>query len=186
MSALSGISPYNASGYDYSGSTSTGPASATNTSLNNALPAQDSVDLQSDASLIDSMFPQSTLSAPAPVGYPTNIEQAAQNQAILANNPNLAQMISQESSSPVMEPLMADLQVLQTTESASQISTSQTAAGQYASSSLSPAISGMEALQDVAAANAFTSNPSMAQSLLQSYDPGLILPQVGSLIDTTV
>jgi hypothetical protein len=43
----------------------------------------------------------------------------------------------------------------------------------------------MEALQDVVNANAFTSNPSMAQALLQSYDPGLSIPQVGSLVNTT-
>ncbi len=175
---MSGITPYSASGYDYSGSTPSGSASAANTPSNDALQTQDSVDLQSDASLISSIFPQSSLSAPGSVSYPTNIEQAVQDQTILTNNPDLAQTISQQASSPAMEPLTAALQVLQTMGSAST-------AGQSASSSLSSAISGMEALQDVTTANAFTTNPSMAQSLLQSYDPGLSLPQLGSLVDTT-
>lgn len=174
MSTLSGINSYSASGYDYGGTTPTVPASVTNTLSSNALATQDSVDLQSDASLINSMFPQSNLSAPSSASYPTNIEQAAQDQALFINNPDLAQTISQQSSSPAMEPLTADLQALQTMGSTSQIS-----------SSLSSAISGMEALQDVVTANAFTSNPSMAQALLQSYDPGLNLPQLGSLVDTT-
>jgi hypothetical protein len=39
--------------------------------------------------------------------------------------------------------------------------------------------------QDIVTANAFTINPSMAQSLLQSYDPGLSVPQLGSLVDKT-
>lgn len=178
MSTLSGITPYNGSAYDYTGSTPSGSTSATNTQLTNALQTQDSVDLQSDASLINSIFPQSNLSAPGSASYPTNIEQAAQDQAILTNNPNIAQMVSQEASSPAMEPLTAALQVLQTMGSPST-------AGQSASSSLSSAISGMEALQDVTTANALTTNPSMAQSLLQSYDPGLNIPQLGSLVNTT-
>lgn len=174
MSTLSGINPYSASGYDYAGTTPAASASVTNSQSSNALATQDSVDLQGDASLINSIFPQSNPSASSSASYPTNIEQAAQDQAILINDPALAQTISQESSSPAMEPLTADLQALQTMGSASQIG-----------SSLTSAISGMEALQDVTNANAFTSNPSMAQALLQAYDPGLIIPQVGSLVNTT-
>jgi hypothetical protein len=208
LSTLSGITPYNGSAYDYTGSTPSGSTSATNTQLTNALQTQDSVDLQSDASLINSVFPQSSLSAQGTASYPTNIEQAvqdqtiltnnpnlaqiisqqssyptnieqaAQDQAILTNDPNIAQMVSQQASSPAMEPLTAALQVLQTVGSPST-------AGQSASSSLISAISGMEALQDVTTANAFTTNPSMAQSMLQSYDPGLNIPQLGSLVNTT-
>src|SRR5271157_3759096 len=118
-----------------------GSTSATNTQLTNALQTQDSVDLQSDASLINSVFPQSSLSAQGTASYPTNIEQAAHDQAILTNNPDIAQMVSQQASSPAMEPLTAALQVLQTVGSPST-------AGQSASSSLISAISGMEALQD--------------------------------------
>jgi hypothetical protein len=174
MSTLSGINPYSASGYDYGVSTPASSASVTNTQSNNALAAQDTVDLQSDASLINSMFSQSNPSATGSASYPTNIQQAVQDQTILTNDPNLAQMLSQESSSTAMEPLTADLQALQTMGSASQLG-----------SSLSSAISGMEALKDVTNANAFTTNPSMAQSLLQAYDPGLNLPQLGSLVNTT-
>ena len=63
MSTLSGITPYNGSAYDYTGSTPSGSTSATNTQLTNALQTQDSVNLQTDASLINS-----DLSAVKPVG----------------------------------------------------------------------------------------------------------------------
>jgi hypothetical protein len=179
MSTLSGISPYSSIGYDSGVSTPASSVSATNTQSNNAPAAHDTVDLQSDASLISSMFPQSNSSATASASYPTNIEQAAQDQALYINNPDLSQTISQEqSSSPAIAPLTADMQALQMMGSASQTSSS-------LSSSLSSAISGMEALKEVTSANALTTNPSMAQALLQAYDPGLNLPQSGSLVNTT-
>ena len=63
MSTLSSINPYSASGYDYAGTTPAASASVTNTQSSNALATQDSVELQSDASLINSIFPQSNPSA---------------------------------------------------------------------------------------------------------------------------
>ncbi len=76
----------------YSGA-STG-SSSTNTASGSGLTPQESITQQLDSSLINSLSQPDT-SVAGMSDYPTNLQQAVQDQVTLANNPSLAQMISQ-------------------------------------------------------------------------------------------
>ena len=135
----------------------------------------DSLELQGESNLLQSLSPQSSTSSTSLTGYPTNILQAAQNQAILQDNPNLAQLLSQASSSPLLAPLTAPVQVLQAMDNG---------AGST-SSFISSAVSSMAILQEVQNAGTLKTDPALVQSLLPSYLSGLNLSTSGTKVDTT-
>jgi hypothetical protein len=174
MSSVSGIDTSSSSVYNDS-STSSNASSGTSASTGYALPTQDSLELQNASSLIQTMYPQSASASVASISYPTNIQQAAQSQAILKNNPNLAQLLSQQSSSPLLATLAAPLEVLQATGNSTGIDSSQTES----------IVSSMAVLQEVQSSGTLKSNPSVAQSLLQYSNPSLDLSPLGSLVNTT-
>jgi hypothetical protein len=184
--SVSGIGSYDSSAYT-DGLTSSTPSSSsssdsttgTSSSTTNYGQIADTVQLQGDSNLIQSLYPQSTSSATATSGYPTNIQQAAQEQAILYNNPNLAQQLSQAASSPQLAALSEPVQILQAMDNSSDIN----------SSLISSAVSSMATLQEVDKAGTLKTNPALVQSLLPSYLSGLNLTNssstTGTKVDTT-
>ncbi len=159
----------------YSSTASSSGTSTTSTSSAGGLPTQDSVDLQYGTTLLQSMFPQINTSVAGAVGYPTNIQQAVQNQEILATNPELTQMLNQQTASPLLEPLTAPVETLMAMGNSSTGSVS----------SITSLASSMQVLQNLGSANTLTSNPSLAQSVLQSYTTLTNVPSLGTLINTS-
>ena|GEM_PF-1551159 len=97
MKVISSVGPSDSSSY-YSGISSSG--SSTNTLSGSGLPTQDSIDLQLDSSLLQSLS-QSNTSVSDTGDFPTNIQQTVQDQEILATNTNLAQLLSQPDTAPL-------------------------------------------------------------------------------------
>jgi hypothetical protein len=159
----------------YGGITPSGTASNTSATSGSSLSTQDSVNLQFNSALLQSMFPQPNTAVAGGVGYPTNIQQAVQNQEILATNPELAQMLTQQASSPLLAPLTAPLETL--------MATSVAASGSVPS--ITSLASSMQVLQNMGTAGTLENNPSLAQNVLQNYTTVTNVPSLGSVIDTS-
>ena len=156
-------------------SNSSAPSAATNASSSSSLPTRDSLDLQFDSALLQSTFPQPNTSVAGGVGYPTNIQQAVQNQEILATNPDLAQMLTQQAGSPLLAPLTAPVETLMAMGASSTGSIP----------SLTSLASSMQVLQNMGTAGTLISNPSLAQNVLQNFTTLTNVPSIGSVIDTS-
>ncbi len=106
-------------------------------------------------------------------GSLTNLEQASEDQTILAMNPSLTQTISQQAASPLLLP---SSEALETIPGAGDSTT-------QSQSSLASLASSMQLLQNLSGSGALANNMSLAQSLLQNYaNPANISP--GSILDT--
>ena len=95
MTVISSVGPSDSSSY-YSGILGSG--ASTDTPSGSALPTRDSVNLQLDSSLLQSLS-QPGASVDGMEVYPTNIQQIVRDQVILATDTNLAQTVSQQASS---------------------------------------------------------------------------------------
>jgi len=189
---------------DYYSSVSSG-GSGSSTLSGSGLPTQDSINAQLDASLIQSLSQPST-SVSNMAEFPTNIQEAVQDQGIMATDTNLAQMLSQQDASALALPTNIEQTVQDQTILATNSSLAQTISQQAASPLLVPLSAGietlpgspeqseqpsltslavsMQVLQDVAGAGALKINPSLAQSILQNYT-GLTTPSLGTSVDTS-
>ncbi len=160
----------------YGGTAPSSTASNTSASSSGSLPTQDSVNLQLDSALLQSMFPQPNISVAGGVGYPTNIQQSVQNQEILTTNPELAQMLTQQAASPLFAPLTAPVETLSAMDSPSS-------GGSIPS--ITSLASSMQVLDNMGTAGTLESNPSLAQNVLQNFTTVTNVPSLGSVIDTT-
>ena len=107
--------------------------------------------------------------------YVTNLEQAAQDQTILAMDPSLAQTISQQTSSPQLVP------------SSQAIATLPQVGGNSAplpQSSLVSLAYSMQLMQSLSASGTLTNNTSLAQALLQNYTSPTNISS-GSVVNTS-
>ena len=165
---ISSVFPSDSSGY-YS-TISTG-GSGIDTISGSGLPTQDTISLQLDSSLLQSLSqPNESLSNTADL--PTNIQQAVQDQVILATNSKLARKVSQQASSPLVESQMEALQTLPADNESTQ-----------SDQSLISLATSMQALKDITGAGILTGNSSLAQSLLQNYTVLTNHESPGSLVD---
>lgn len=181
MSSLSGTSllgwiPGYGSTISAGGASST-DASTQETTASGSLPTRDTLDLQSGATLLGSLD-QPDSSSSSLTGYPTNLQQAAQNMALLANDPDLAGMLAQASSSPLLNSLSIAAQVLDTLGN-----NSTEGVMKAVSTSLTAAASSMSQLQTLVSSGVLQNNSAAAQSLLQAYAPGVTT--AGSTVDET-
>jgi hypothetical protein len=201
---ISSVGPSDSSSY-YSGISSSG--SGTNTLSGSGLPAQDSINLQLDSSLLQSLSQPNT-SVSDTGDFPTNIQQTVQNQEILATNSNLAQLLSQLDTAPLVLPtniqqtvqdqviLATDTNLAQTVSQQatsplleSQMEALQTMPAENESTqsdqSLTSLATSMQLLQNITSTGLLASNPSLTQSLLQNYTILTNPASSGSLVNTS-
>jgi len=190
----------------YYGGISTG-GSSTNALSGSGLPTQDSINLQLDSSLLQSLSQPGT---PVNVSseYPTNIQQEVQDLQILSSDTNLSQMLSQQAEPSLALPTniqqaVQDQTILDTNSNLAQTLSQQAAspllepleaaletlpaAGTVSTESEPPLTSlaaSMQVLQNLTSAGTIAGNPSLAQSILQNYTTLTNLPSPGSLVDT--
>ncbi len=201
MTAISSIGPSDSSSY-YSGISGSG--SSSNTSSSSVLPTQDTVNLQMDSSLLQSLSQPNT-SVSGTADFPTNIQQTAQDQAILATNTNLAQLVSQLDTEPLALPTNIQQtvqdQVLQATDTnlaqtesqqvpspllESQMEALQTMpSGSESSQSLTSLATSMQVLQNITSTGVLANSPSLVQSLMQNYTVLTNPTSLGSLVNTS-
>ncbi len=155
----------------YSGLSADG--SGLNTLSGSGLPAQDSIILPLDTSLIQSL-PQSSSAVSDAGNFPTNIQQTAQNEEILTTNTNLAQTVSQQVPSPLLESQMEALQTLPAENESTQ-----------SDQSLTSLATSLQVLQNITSTGILASNPSLTQSLMQNYILLMNPTSLGSLGDTS-
>lgn len=201
---ISSLGPTDSSSYYTSISSG---ASSTNALSGSGLPTQDSINLQLDSSLLQSLS-QSNIPANETADYPTNIQQTVEDDEILATNANLAQTVSQLDTSldlPTNIQQTVEDQVIQATDSniaqmvsqqiPSPLTESQTEALQtlqaenetsQADQSLTSLATSMQILQNIANSGILASNASLTQSLMQNYTILTNPASLGSLLDTTV
>ncbi len=124
---------------------------------------------------IVSMLGASGSSSSGPTAVdPTNLQQTADDQTILAMNPALVQTISEQAASPS---LVASAEAMGMLTGTSGTTTE-------SQSLLSSLATSLQLWQNLSDSGALTSNTSLAQSLLQHYTtPSAISP--GSLVNTT-
>ncbi len=167
--AISSVGPINSSNY-YSGISTGG--SSSNTLSGSGVPTQDSLNLQEGSSLLQSLSQSNSLVTDT-AEFPTNIQQAVQDQMVLATDTNLAETVSQQASSPLYQSQMDGLQTLQAEGESSQ-----------SDQPLTSLATSMQLLQDITGTGILASNPSLAQSLAQNYtiltDPAAL----GTLVNT--
>ena len=190
----------------YSGFSSGG--SNPNTLSGSGLPTRDSINLQLDSSLLQSLSQPNTPVSSAAF-FPTNIQQTVQDDEVLATDTNLAQMMSQETASSLALPTNIEQaaqgrEILATNANLAQTISQQAASpllepltaaietlpatgGSSAQSepSLTSLAASMQVLQNITGAGALTSNPSLTQSILQNYAAPTNVPSPGSLVDTS-
>ena len=171
------------------------------------LPTQDSINLQLDSSLLQSLSQPNT-SVSDTGDFPTNIQQTVQDQEILATNTNLAQLLSQLDTAPLVLPtniqqtvqdqviLATDTNLAQTVsqQAASPLLESQMEALQtmpaenestQSDQSLTSLATSMQLLQNITSTGILASNPSLTQSLLQNYTILTNPASLGSLVNTS-
>jgi hypothetical protein len=171
MMVISSLSASDPVGNYSAASTSGQSASALSGS---GLPTQDSINLQLDTSLLQSLS-QTSAAAADTADFPTNIQQAVQDQVTLTTNSNLAQTISQQESSASVTSQTEALQTLSAENGSTQ-----------SAQSLTSLATSMSALQDITNTGILTSNSSLAQSLLQNYTVLTNPASLGSLVDASV
>ncbi|MGD0398971.1 MAG: hypothetical protein ABSC04_08655 [Syntrophobacteraceae bacterium] len=204
MMVTSSVGPSNSSSY-YSGISNSG--SSTSTLSGSAPPTQDSVNLQLDSSLLQSLSQPDT-SVNGIEGYPTNIQQTVQDQDILATNTNLAQLVSQLDTAPLVLPTNIQQtvqdQVIMATDTnlgqmvsqqvpssllESQMEALQTMPAENESTqsdqSLTSLATSMQTLQNITNTGILTSNPSLTQSLIQNYTILANPASLGALVNTS-
>jgi hypothetical protein len=167
---ISSVGPSDLSSY-YSGISSSG--SSTNTPSGSALPTQDSINLQLDSSLLQSLSQPGT-SVNGTEVYPTNIQQTVQDQVIMATDTNLAQTSSQQVPSPLVESQMEALQTMPAENGSTQ-----------SDQSITSLATSMQVLQNITGTGILASNPSLTQSLLQNYTILTNPTSLGSLVNTS-
>jgi len=167
---ISSVGPSDSSSY-YSGISSSG--SGTNTLSGSGLPSQDSINLQLDSSLLQSLSQPNT-SVSDTRDFPTNIQQTVQDQVILATDTNLAQTVSQQATSPLLESQMEALQTMPAENESTQ-----------SDQSLTSLATSMQLLQNITSTGLPASNPSLTQSLLQNYTILTNPASSGSLVNTS-
>lgn len=200
---ISSLGPTDSSSYYTSISSG---ASSTNALSGSGLPTQDSINLQLDSSLLQSLS-QSNMPANETADYPTNIQQTVEDDEILATNANLAQTVSQLDTSldlPTNIQQTVEDQVIQATDTniaqmvsqqiPSPLTESQTEALQtlqaenetgQADQSLTSLAASMQMLQNITSTGVLASNASLAQSLMQNYTILTNPASLGSLVDTS-
>ena len=169
MTVISSVGPSDSSSY-YSGILGSG--ASTDTPSGSALPTRDSVNLQLDSSLLQSLS-QPGASVDGMEVYPTNIQQTVRDQVILATDTNLAQTVSQQASSSLLESQMEALQTLPAENESTQ-----------SDQSLTSLATSMQVLQNITSTGILASNPSLAQSLMQNYTLLTNPTSLGSLVNT--
>jgi hypothetical protein len=148
--------------------TTASTGSSTAQSLPDSSATQDSVILQLESSLTSSTS-QSDTSNTVAAGYPTSIQQAVQNQALLATNPDLAATLSQTGSSSSLTDILQSL----SGESGST-QTDQT---------LATLASSMQTLKNLTNTGTLADSPALVQSLLQICNSQSNIASTGSIVD---
>jgi len=169
ISAIGSIDPGN-----YSSSASAAATSANTQSASSLTTTQQSITQQLDSLLISSIS-QSGASVAGTSAYPTNIQQATQDQVLLSTNTNLAETLSQSSASASLGMMTDALQTLTGEDGSAQ-----------SDQTLTTLASSMQTLSNITNSGTLAANPALAQSLLNicSSSSSSDITPAGSLVNT--